>query len=184
VLIRSYKYRLYPNKETAQQLQWVLDRCRELYNASLSERKDAWKYARKSINYYDQQNDLPEIKQIREEYKDIAAHVLQNVLRRVDLAFRRFFERVKNGERAGFPRFKGPNQYNSITYPDHKGWKLKENKLHFAKIGTAKVVLHRPIAGKIKTLTVKREADQWYVVFACEVLQPEPLPISCQLPHS
>src|SRR6266516_6282201 len=59
---KAFKYRLYPNKVTERKLQWVLDRCRELYNAALSERRDAYKYAGKSISYYDQQNDLPEIK--------------------------------------------------------------------------------------------------------------------------
>jgi len=56
---KTYKYRIYPNKETEQKFNWVLTRCRELYNAALSERKDAYKYAGKSITYYDQQNDLP-----------------------------------------------------------------------------------------------------------------------------
>jgi Helix-turn-helix domain len=59
---KTFKYRLYPNKETSQKLFWTLTRCRELYNAALSERRDAYKYAGKSISYYDQQNDLPEIK--------------------------------------------------------------------------------------------------------------------------
>jgi putative transposase len=67
---KTYKYRLYPNNETEQKLYWTLTRCRELYNAALSERKDAYQYAGKSITYYDQQNDLPEIKaEIREEYQ-------------------------------------------------------------------------------------------------------------------
>jgi transposase len=84
---KTYKYRIYPNRETEQKLYWTLTRCRELYNAALSERKDAYQYAGKSITYYDQQNDLPEIKaEIREEYRDIAAHVLQDVLRRLDSA--------------------------------------------------------------------------------------------------
>src|SRR6266516_1775100 len=59
---KTFKYRLYPTKETERKLYWTLTRCRELYNAALSERKDAYKYAGKSISYYDQQNDLPEIK--------------------------------------------------------------------------------------------------------------------------
>ena len=85
---KTFKYRLYPNKETEQKLYWTLTRCRELYNAALSERKDAYKYAGKSISYYDQQNDLPEIKsEIREEYQDIAAHVLQDVFEFANTGF-------------------------------------------------------------------------------------------------
>ena len=66
-MLKSFKYRLSPTKKQAQALQWTLDRCRELYNAALSERKDAYRMAGKSINYYDQANQLPEIKEMREE---------------------------------------------------------------------------------------------------------------------
>lgn len=48
---RTYKFRVYPTRKQAQALQWTLDRCRELYNAALQERKEAYKYARMSINY-------------------------------------------------------------------------------------------------------------------------------------
>ena len=98
---------------------------RRVLTQSLSERQDAYKYAGKSISYYDQQNDLPEIKaEIREEYQDIAAHVLQDVLRRLNKAFDNFFRRCKNGENTGYPRFQGRNRYDSFTYPDGAGWKL------------------------------------------------------------
>ncbi len=184
---KTCKYRLYPNKQTEQKLYWTLTRCRELYNAALSERKDAYKYAGKSISYYDQQNDLPEIKaEIREEYQDIAAHVLQDVLRRLNKAFDNFFRRCKNGENPGYPRFQGRNRYDSFTYPDGAGWKLTveeqgkklQGTLSLSKIGQAKVTLHRPLEGKIKTVTIKREVDQWFVTFSCEVEAPEKLPLS------
>ncbi len=184
---KTFKYRLYPTKEIEQRLFWTLTRCRELYNAALSERKDAYKYAGKRVNYYDQQNDLPEIKaEIREEYQNIAAHVLQDVLRRLDKAFQNFFRRLLNGENPGYPRFQGRNRYDSFTYPDGAGWKLTREEqgkklkgtLHLTKIGESKIILHRPIIGKIKTVTIKREVDEWYVTFSCEVEEPEKLPTS------
>jgi putative transposase len=179
VIRKTYKYRLYPNKTTEKKFQWVLDRCRELYNAGLAERKDAYRMVGKSITYYEQQNDLPEIKQeIREEYQQIAAHVLQDVLRRLDRAFQNFFRRCKTGENAGFPRFQGRNRYDSFTYPDGAGWKFDGQYLHLSKIGKAKVKLHRPLEGKIKTVTIKREVDEWFVTFCCEVPEPEKLPVS------
>ena len=80
------------------------DATRRVLTQSLSERRDAYTYAGKSITYSEQQNDLPEIKaEIREEYQDIAAHVLQDVLRRLDKAFQNFFRRCKLGENPGFP---------------------------------------------------------------------------------
>lgn len=197
---KAYKYRLYPNRTTEKQLYGVLNRCRELYNAALSERKDAYQqYQRttvmegsewtvaatmvigravKSISFYGQKRDLVEIKQERPEYQDIASHVLQDVLNRLDKAFAAFFRRVKNGENPGYPRFKGRHRYDSFTYPDGAGWKLEGDRLHLTKIGDIKIELHRLIEGKIKTVTIKREVDQWYVVFSCEVDVPEKLPVS------
>src|SRR5436190_12354987 len=177
---------VYANKATEQKLDWTLARCRELYNAGLSERKDAYKYAGKSISYYDQQNDLPVIKaEIREEYQDIAAHVLQDVLRRLNKAFDHFFRRCKNGENPGYPRFQGRNRYDSFTYPDGAGWKLTveeqgkklQGTLSLSKIGSMPVKLHRPIEGKIKTVTIKREVDQWYITCSCEVEEPPKLDV-------
>ncbi len=166
---QAYKFRLYPTKKQAQALQWTLDRARELYNAALQERRDAYRMAGKSINYYDQANQLPEIKDIREEYKDIHAQVLQDVLRRVQKAFDHFFRRCKAGETPGFPRFQGRNRYDSFCYPQAGYALTADHRVCLSKIGSIKVKLHRKIQGTIKTCTIKREGDAWYVVFACEV---------------
>jgi putative transposase len=168
--MKAFKYRLYVNQATEQKLNWTLDRCRELYNAALQERKEAYKMAGKSINYYEQKRDLVAIKEeIRPEYQEIASHVLQDVILRVKKAYDGFFRRVKNGEKSGYPRYQGKNRYDSFMYPDGAGWKLEGKKLYLSKIGTAKIKLHRELQGKIKTCTIKREGDQWYAVFSCEV---------------
>jgi len=138
------------------------------------------------MSFYRQKRDLVDIKEERPEYQEIASHVLQDVLSRLDKAFAAFFRRIKNGETPGYPRFKGRNRYESFTYPDGAGWKLTRDvqgkklagTLHLTKIGKARVRLHRPIEGTIKTVTIKCEVDQWYVIFSCEVEQPEPLPVS------
>ena len=114
---KSWKYRLSPTRKQAETLQWTLDRTRELYNAALQERRDAYRMAHKRINYYKQANQLPDIKEIREEYKAIHSQVLQDVLRRVDKAMQAFFRRVKSGETPGYPRFQGRDRYDSFTYP-------------------------------------------------------------------
>jgi len=102
-MLKAYKYRLYPTCKQASTLQWTLDRCRELYNAALQERRDAYRMVGKSITYYNQANQLPEIKEIREEYKDIHSQVLQDVLRKADKAFKAFFARCKRGKTLGYP---------------------------------------------------------------------------------
>jgi putative transposase len=174
-VIKAFKYRLYPNREQEQTLFWTLTRCRELYNAALSERRDAYKYAHKSIPYRMQQNDLPEIKGVlREEYQAIHSQVLQDVLQRLDKAFKAFFRRIANGEKPGYPRFQGRNRYNSFTYPQG-GYSLSEKHVTLSKIGSIKIKLHRPIEGKIKTCTIKYEVGQWFCIFSCECEAPEPL---------
>lgn len=174
---KAFKYRLYPTRKQVATLQWILDRCRELYNAALQERKEAYLYVGKSITCYEQINDLPEIKELREEYCAIHSQVLQDTLRRVDKAFKAFFVRCKRGATPGFPRFQGRNRYDSFTYPQD-GFRLThENRLTLSKIGSIKVKLHRELQGKVKTCTLKREGDCWYVVFSCEV-ETEKLPVS------
>ena len=176
---QAYKFRLYPTRKQAQALQWTLDRARELYNAALQERRDAYRMTGKSIRYYDQANQLPEMKEVREEYNAIHSQVLQDVLRRVQKAFDHFFRRCKNGENPGYPRFQGRNRYDSFTYPQAGFSLTHDNRVALSKIGSVKVKLHRQVKGTIKTCTIKREGNAWYVIFAGEV-KDEPLPENTQ----
>jgi putative transposase len=175
-MIKTFKYRLYPTRKQCDALQFTLDRNRELYNAALQERREAYRMSRVSISYNMQSAQLPEIKEIRPEYKEIHSQVLQDTLRRVDKAFKSFFRRLKNGEKPGYPRFQGYTRYDSFTYPQ-AGFSIEDGKLALSKIGHVKIKLHRPIQGTVKTCTVKREGDHWYVCFSCEVVT-EKLPLS------
>ena len=197
---KAYKYRLYPTRKQAETFQWTLDRCRELYNAALSERKDAYKLHQrttvyqneqgqcfiaqmeanmkvKDITYLQQKRDIVEIKAIRPEYNDIHSQVLQDVIGRLDKTYKAMFARLARGEKAGYPRFKGRNRYDSFTYTQGGFSLTHDNRLCLSKIGSIQVKLHREIQGTIKTCSIKREVDQWYVVFSCEVAQPTLLPV-------
>lgn len=199
-MIKTFKYRLYPNKAEVEKLQWTLDRCREVYNAALQERRDMWNAVKRHPNYYDdqwrkqaakehrislydQQNQLSAMKKERSEYQELsAAHLLNDVCARVDKAFKAYFKRCKEHKTPGYPHFQSRNRYDSFSYPDKSGWKLlpgekKNGKLVLTRIGNVKIKLHRPIEGNIKTCTIKREGDQWYASFACEV-EIEKLPVS------
>jgi len=171
---RAYMYRVCPNKGQTDKLTWTLDRCRELYNAALEERREAYRMCGVSVSYYDQKRQLPAIKEVRPEYKQIGSQVLQDVTARLDKAFAAFFRRVKEGidpKKVGFPRFKGRYRYNSFTL-SQAGWNLPaldSGRLYVAGIGHLKMKWSRPIVGMIKTVTLKRDADQWYVTFSCEV---------------
>jgi len=170
---KSFQFRIYPNKNQEVILERTLSTCRHLYNDSLEERKRQaelnrlkqsfdvfpWGYP-EWINYYDQANQLPLTKTPFQ--KEVHSQVLQNVLKRVERSFQNFY----NG--AGYPRFQGRNRYNSFTYPG-SGLKLEDGKLILSKIGAIKIILHREIEGKIKTCTIKKDVDQWYVSFSCQI---------------
>lgn len=166
--MKTFKYRLMPTKKQREKLEWTLARCCELYNAALQERREIYKYTGKGTTYNAQANQLPEIKEIREEYKEIHSQVLQDALRRVDKTFKDFFRRVKAGATPGYPRFQGRNHYDSFTFPQ-TGFSFENGRLALSKIGHIKIKLHRPILGTITTCTIKREAGCWYVCLACEV---------------
>ncbi len=204
--IKAYKYRIYANKGPIEKRPWVLDRCRELYNAGLQERRDASEMgvrrhpgyydeeSRKhltrehAVGYYEQKRALVDIKELRPEYQEIASHVLQDVIMRLKRAYDDFFRRVQNGEQPGSPRFQGRKRYDSCCSPDGAGWKLEAKErpadkkgmvrvnLKLTKIGTVKLHLHRNMEGTIKTLMIKREGEHCYAIFTCEIGKSEPLP--------
>lgn len=173
---KAFKYRIYPTKQQEQVLQTTLNLCRELYNAALEERREAYKLQKKTINSYDQANQLPEMKELRPELNTIHSQVLQDTLRRVHKAMQNFFRRVKQGEKPGYPRFKGYNRFDSFTYPQSGFSLTHDGRVCLSKIGSIEVKLHRPIEGTMKTCTIKKEGDQWHIVFSCEVEETEPLP--------
>jgi len=165
---KACRYRIYPTKSQATLLEQTLEICRWIYNDTLALRKDAWEQEQCSISLYETDRILTQWKKERPELKQVHSQVLQNVQMRVDLAFKTFFRRVKAGENPGHPRFKGKGRYDSITYPQ-SGFALDGRVLHLSKIGDVRVVLHRPVEGMIKTLTIRRSlTGKWYACFSVE----------------
>jgi len=154
-MLKSYRYRLYPTKSQVHILGRQLELCRKVYNDTLAYRKNAWENDHRQVGRFETQNRLTQLKVDYPEYREIYSQVLQNAVSRVELAFKAFFRRVKNGEKPGYPRFKGYGRYDSITYTQ-SGFGLDSGKLHLSKIGDIKIKLHRLIEGKIKTCTIRR----------------------------
>jgi len=167
-MIRTFKYRIYPNKTQKAKIEQSLFLCRMLYNLALDQRRGIYKNFKKSISYNEQQNQLPEMKEENSEFAEVHSQVLQDVLRRVDKAFQRFFQ-----TKFGYPRFKGAHRYDSFTYPQYK-LIIKKNKIIIPKIGPVKIAYQRPAAGKVKTLTVKKDIDQFYASISCEMQKEAP----------
>jgi putative transposase len=175
VIRKAFKYRLYPTQAQTEELDRILWRCRDLYNAALYQRREAYRVCEIGVTYCMQQNELPALKKEHPPFREVGSQVLQDVLRRVSLAFDAFFRRVKAGEKPGYPRFRGRDRYDSVTYTQ-AGWKLDDGKLNLTGIGAIKVRWSRDIQGAIKTVTIRRDADQWYVCFSCVVDVERPAP--------
>ena len=171
-----FQYRIYPTKKQETQLNETLEECRWLYNHLLAQRNTTYEQTGKGLTLYQQHATYPGLKQERPSLAHVHSQVLQNVAVRLDLAFKAFFRRVKAGEDPGYPRFKGKNRYDSFTYPQF-GFKIdSEGKLFASGIGHIKIVLHREITGKLKTLTIQKSSTgKWYASFSCEV-EPERSP--------
>lgn len=175
---KTFKFRLYPTKAQEALLLEQFRLCRNLYNAALEERKVAYKKAKKSVTRYEQDACLKQIKAELPEYKGVYSQVLQDVLKRLDKAFQAFFRRIKSGDKPGYPRFQGRDRFDSICYPQ-SGFSVSGKTAFFSKIGNIRIKLHRAVEGKIKTATIKREGDEWYAVYACEV-ETTPLPATSE----
>ncbi|HEX2910555.1 MAG TPA: transposase [Chloroflexia bacterium] len=179
-MIKAYKYRIYPTHRQRKLLQGQLDACRWLYNHFLEERKTVYEATGKGISCYDQINSLPALKQTHPELALVHSQVLQNVAVRLDLAFKAFFQRLKQkAEKPGFPRFKGFWRYDSITFPQltMPVCVIEGDRLRVAKVGQIKIVEHRPMKGVPKTATLTRSSTgKWYVCFSCENVPPQDEP--------
>jgi putative transposase len=175
---KAFKYRIYLTNGQRRILEQHLEACRWVYNETLAERTRAYAEDATSLRLYDTQALLPLWKLTRPALKDVHSQVLQNVQVRVDLAFNAFFRRVQAGAAAvGYPRFKGQGRYASLTYPQYgNGVRLDGDRLILSKVGAVHVVLHRPLDGTPKTVTLTRSrTGKWFAAFACE-WESQPLP--------
>ena len=176
--MRVFRYRLKPTKAQITKLNEQLELCRWVYNETLAMRRDAYEQEGRSVSYFEAKRQLPIWKKDKPELKEVHSQVLQDVVLRVNLAFKAFFRRVQSGEEdPGYPRFKGKNRYDSISYPQ-SGFSIDGNTIWLSKIGEIKFYLHRPIEGHVKRLTIRRSSTKkWYVSFLVEesinhVLEP------------
>lgn len=167
---KTFQYRVYPTRQQIPVLEELLETARRLYNAALAERRDIYQTTGQSVNYYAQANQLKTQRQANPYRARLNFSASQDVLRRLDKAFQAFFRRVKAGEKPGYPRFRGRNRWDSITFPSYgDGCKIRGERLYLQTVGLLKVKWHRPIGGRIKTVMIRRQADGWYVCFSCDV---------------
>jgi putative transposase len=180
----AYQYRLYPTASQVQDLNRWLDMLRSQYNWLLAERFDWWELNRCPVNacpltssisppkeqpnYYSQKRSLVTLKKERSWYKEIHSQVLQDMVRRVRLAFDRYLKGDSKGKRSGKPRFKGKGRYHSFIYTQAENDWIVGNRVSLPKLGTIKFIQHRPLPEgfDVKTACISKKADDWYITFS------------------
>ncbi|MCX4632165.1 transposase [Streptomyces sp. NBC_01443] len=183
-MIRAYKFLMRPTVgQTITLGEMLRDHC-SLYNGALQERRDAWRHVSKtSVKYGQQSAQLKEIRAFDPDRQGRWSFSSQQAtLRRLDKAFAAFFRRVKSGEAPGYPRFRGVSWFDTVDFPkdgDGCRWDAtphdRVTRVRFQGVGHVKVNQHRPVVGRVKTVSVKREGKHWYVVLTTEQPRPEPL---------
>ena len=167
IILRAYKYRIYPNKEQEILINKTIGCCRFVYNYYLGKRINLYKSEQKSLNYYACANDLKSFKKEYEWLKEIDSISLQQTLKDLDRAYQNFFRRVKNGEKElGFPKFKSkknPKQ-SYRTQMVNNNIVIESNKIKLPKLGLVKFVNSKDFDGKIKSCTISRTTTGKYFV--------------------
>ena len=166
--LRRATFRLYPNEQVNEMLHYHRKLHKDLYNAAVSNRITSYKKFGKSVSYFEQQNCLPDFKEVWTEYKVINSQALQATLKRVDFAFQRFFKGL-----ALYPKFKSIRHYSGWTYPSFTGWKVHSTGdngyLELAKIGQIQMRGKARLWGHPKALDIVNRNGKWYASIVLEI---------------
>jgi len=175
--IKTFKYRLYPTKAQARQMDQVLSVCRHWYNMCLEDRKVAWELEQRSVSKSDQEKTGIHYRKTFPKAKIVFSQTMQVVCDDVDKAFKSFFRRLKAKESPGHPRFKGYWHFDSFGFKQYgAGIKVDgKRRLKLYGIGRVRIRWHRPIEGLIKSCRIARHAGKWFACFSCEIPDPVPL---------
>jgi len=164
--MKAYKFRICPNKEQTERLEFALDTCRQAYNILLSELNEQVVIDRNMI-----QATLPDLKICEPKFKEVYSKTLQYECYRLFSNLSALRVLKQNKMKVGRLRFKGKGWFKTINY-NQSGFSLdKENKkLNLSKIGNIKIKLHREVEGNIKQITIKKSIDKWYATIITDAI--------------
>ena len=170
---KGFKFRIYPNPKQQQRLLAWESALRFLWNLALEQRKlGLARPVRIYPNAFDQINELKALRAEVPFLADVPRNVCAQLLVELDKAWQRCFKRI-----ARAPRWKRKGRDTlGLTEPHPKVWRLLGNTLRFPKLGNLRAIVHRPLEGKPKSSTIRRDGDQWFVSIVCELELPDPVP--------
>lgn len=168
-MLKTFKYKLKPNKSQRITFAQWLGSCRYLYNVALEHRITAWQSGRKSVSEFDQNMELPKCKKLEgfEWLGNVQSQVLQDVIKRVEVSYKNFYRG------AGFPKWAKKHSYSSFRFPQITNFRIENNRIRLPKIGWVQLYYHRSIQGKVKQITIVKEINSWNVCVVCEI-EPRP----------
>lgn len=167
--MKAYKFKLYQNKKN-KNLKRLINIAARIYNHCIALHKRYYRLFGKSLNYYVLKKHITKLKQLAKykEWSELNSQVIQNIVERIDKAYKLFFHNRRYGIKSSPPSFKKAKKYKSITFTQ-TGHKLySDNKIQIAG-KVYKYHKSRNIEGKIKTVTIKRDAlGDIYIYIICE----------------
>jgi len=166
--MRAMKLKLYPTKQQAMLIKLNIDNARFVYNHCLTLNKELYEATKEHLNHFDMNKHITMLKS-QDEYewlKQSNSQVLQQSLKRLDLAYKAFFRRIKQGDTPGFPKFRSKyDTIQSISYPQGIKFNNVYSKVYIPKIGYIKVRGYRKdITGDIKTSILKSLGNNIYTL--------------------
>lgn len=154
-MLRATRYRLYPTQDQQVHLARSFGCVRFAWNYSLNLTNETYKETGKGLSRFAIQKAITELKKEHEWLNELYSQSLQVVALNLSRAFINFFEK-----RASYPKFKSKHGKQSLSYPQNV--KVLEGAIKFPKMGEVKAVIHRPIDGTVKTVTVTQNARGHY----------------------
>lgn len=169
---KAFRFRLYPNEKQRRIIENQLGGSRFVWNYFLAYRQAHYANTGVTLSYFDTCKMLTDLKN-QPEYSwlyEISNLALKQKLMDLQDAYEKFFDK-----RAKFPKFKSKRDRQSCRYS--QDFYIKDGKIRIPKVGMVKVIAHRELEGKPKSLTVSRMlSGKYYASILCEIEQPEPPP--------
>jgi putative transposase len=162
----TFKRKLILNKAQSRRIDEWVGVCRFVYNMCIEIKKESYKNKGISVSRFDLSKQLSEIRNI-DWVADVPRQVLENAIKRMDLAYGQFFKTYKIG--GGFPKFAIKGRYSSIQFYQNV-W-VGENYIRIPKIGQLKMFKDSPISGVIKIATIKKELGDYYVCVTTDAVK-------------
>ena len=168
-IVKTYKLKLYHSKKN-RKLEHQLRVASRVYNHCIALHRRYWKLFHKSLNKYRLQKHLAKLKKLPKYsyWQEIPAHAIQDIADRIDKGYKLFWGNLKRKKKTAPPKFKSWRKYHSFSYNMVGQGAIKENTVKVAG-NKYKFFKSREIEGRIKLLTVKRDAcGDFYVYLVCE----------------